>query len=718
MVSSLLAPIFALDGHLLVLVFALVRRRDLCRFARPDRLAGGLAQLAHLGVERAVVAHAAHAQLADRGDLPARGGRLAPDLRQHDGRLRARRAPLELVPRQRLGRLLVGVVAAHLGPHDLRERRRPRRQREVERAHLVAQPAQRDVDRVPALVLVGIDDVARVAQRDLAVAARDARCRAVGDARDGHVLRVVDLRHPRAVEAVREARRVEVDDTAAAPPPHLLEPHALDRRRAADRLALAKDGRDARALHAREVHPARVVLLALRIRDGLGDPVGERGARRQRHVERAEEAWPVVDGERRGDVRAQLCAQPRRAVTVEAVELGDADFGEAAQEADVEHEQPVGDDAPLPAPLDELRLGALARPRKLRVVAARPQHAAVHRLAEQRPRELAPAQARRDAEQRHEHAERRLRLLCPRALVPDEALHARARRGAQLRVVARESQQQPVELAVAVEQPVGRRDAAVGEEHGHRADELRQHVERHRRHEAAARVAPRRRVAGQREQRALQLRQRRVKVLGVEVERQEVRERLVPHGAADVVVGVRREAQRVEGRVDAVELVRARVDRERERDAKDFAARPTRAHLAQRRLRVEALQLARVRRELEHEAVLPCAHRRRREGGRGVVLCEERAPQHAVLREPREVAARADEGARVAVVSELLEQDDEAVVAQQREDTRALGAIVARGGGRRVVADDGERRRQRGQRARLGLGGRRGRRRAAVLLVG
>jgi hypothetical protein len=62
----------------------------------------------------------------------------------------------------------------------------------------------------------------------------------------------------------------------------------------------------------------------------------------------------------------------------------------------------------------------------------------------------------------------------------------------------------------------------------------------------------------------------RHEVVTCEVERQEVGEGLAPYARAHTVYPEGRVRERVECRIDAVHLVRARVDGKRERDAEDL----------------------------------------------------------------------------------------------------------------------------------------------------
>ena len=79
-------------------------------------------------------------------------------------------------------------------------------------------------------------------------------------------------------------------------------------------------------------------------------------------------------------------------------------------------------------------------------------------------------------------------------------------------------------------------------------------------------------------------------VVAREVERQEVGEGLAPYARAHAVFSEGRVRQRVECRIDVVHLVRARVDGERERDAKDLEPSALLVERAQRRLAVVAAE--------------------------------------------------------------------------------------------------------------------------------
>ena len=407
---------------------------------------------------------------------------------------------------------------------------------------------------------------------------------------------------------------------------------------------------------------------------------------------------------------------------MEGVELGGLHLGEAREEARVEHQVQRRDAPLLPRPLQPLLAVDAIEALELGVLAARPQHAARKRLLEQRPREVGPAHAAGDGEQRDERAQRRLVRFGTAGFVGDEGADASRHRGAELRVLGRRRDQQPVDLAVAVEQRVRRVDACVADEHHHRRQQLRQHIEQHlglERHVAAQVVAaapapapatataalalaltlaltlalaldlavvlglggaaaPRGGGRAQLADGVAQHGQRRLPVLSVEVERQKVRERLAPRGAAHALVVEGRRREQVHARVDVVELARLRVAGDAQRQPKhveppvgvgvgpvaEAAAR------AEGLLGVEAAQLVRRVAQLEHEGVLPLAERRRREPRRWEVLGEQEAPQQPVLGEAGKMAAAARQRTHVALVVEPLEQDQKRVVPEQSEDAR------------------------------------------------
>merc|ERR1719453_2254497 len=98
-----------------------------------------------------------------------------------------------------------------------------------------------------ALITTAVDLIARVPNGDPHAPLRVpavAVARGTGT-RDALRVRVVDRGEGPVVERVHQSARVEVDDSATAPAPDLLEAHGLHRRLAGDGLALTQDGRAA-----------------------------------------------------------------------------------------------------------------------------------------------------------------------------------------------------------------------------------------------------------------------------------------------------------------------------------------------------------------------------------------------------------------------------------------------------------------------------------------
>mmetsp|Transcript_79915 Transcript_79915/g.158836 ORF Transcript_79915/g.158836 Transcript_79915/m.158836 type:complete len:301 (+) Transcript_79915:271-1173(+) len=295
---------------------------------------------------------------------------------------------------------------------------------------------------------------------------------------------IVDGGEELAVKAVGEARRIEVEYVSTAPAPHLLEPHAPHRRGSRDGLALAKDGRDAGALHPAEVHPLLVVALLLRAVNRVNEPLVHVALGGARHLDQLEEGGPRIDGEHLGHVAAHLRAKPWRGVATEGVEPTSGHLGEAREETILEGQKAARDATPLPAPLQPLLHRAAIGGRQAWVIAASPEHAAVERLAEERPGELGPAHTGRDGKQRHEHADARLRSLSPCSLIFDEALQTSGHLHAHRRVALRQGEHQPVDLAEAVEQSVRGRHALICKEDDDGAEQLREDVKSELRHTA------------------------------------------------------------------------------------------------------------------------------------------------------------------------------------------------------------------------------------------
>lgn len=137
-----------------------------------------------------------------------------------------------------------------------------------------------------------------------------------------------------------------------------------------------------------------------------------------------------------------------------------------------------------------------------------------------------------------------------------------------------------VRLAPTVEEAIGGSDALVDEQDDHRAEQLRQHVERHLRPVGARAEHLLDRVAEDR--------LRRTKVARREVERQEMREALAPHSASHAIVGKGRERQYVQRGIYVVDRLCARIDGEAQRDPEHLWPVTLRIQIAELRLRVEA----------------------------------------------------------------------------------------------------------------------------------
>ena len=286
---------------------------------------------------------------------------------------------------------------------------------------------------------------------------------------------------------------------------------------------------------------------------------------------RREEVGPRVDGERAGAVGAEGGAEPRRAAAVEGVELVDGELRQRREEADMEGEEPAAHALPPTSTGDAAhrcgrRPPPLARGSELGVLAARPQHATIEHLVEERPREVGPARAAGEREQRDQRAEVRLRLLRARLLFRDERAHAAADRGARRgQRAARAMRRRLIDVyasrsASLAWTPLSARRTTRCCSFGSTSSAINgSKAPRARFPTAAARTS------------SAELRaedgQRRLEVLAVEVEREDVRERLAPRRAAHALLGEGGEGDEVGRGVHVVDLARARVDGEPERQS-------------------------------------------------------------------------------------------------------------------------------------------------------
>mmetsp|Transcript_79915 Transcript_79915/g.158837 ORF Transcript_79915/g.158837 Transcript_79915/m.158837 type:complete len:220 (+) Transcript_79915:1189-1848(+) len=156
-----------------------------------------------------------------------------------------------------------------------------------------------------------------------------------------------------------------------------------------------------------------------------------------------------------------------------------------------------------------------------------------------------------------------------------------------------------------------------------------------------------------------------LEVCVVDKERQEVGEALAPHGAPHAIVRERRERERLHRRVDVVDLVRAWVGGEADRESKELTAAALLIEGTDGHLGVVACELVRVGRELQEARVLPLPHAGRRQRRPREVLCKHAAPEHAILAASSKVAAGARERTHVTLTAQALHQDDQRVVVEQ-----------------------------------------------------